>query len=295
MCPEEYRDLETQRMIKCQLYVRLGGMGGAAPSMETLDREMDQFFPMIYQLVDGSGKAPADDGWVGHLVNVAMVVYRLSQPSVRERFMVAVHYGLFATTKTNLNMDKEDLWTTSFAAVLNRVADPGREPIEDPENFLFKTAKHQFQSEIRRLNHERVTIQEAGALAAARMRRRLWLRQKGISDLVADVENELPRFIAYKLQQQDRSRRTRAIAEARTRGFKMVMEMLLQHPDRSLDACRIRVERIVDRVNRYAPQQLALVPSRTTFFRWTSELRHRIRHAAEHRAVFPYAHRVDSL
>ncbi|HUP62808.1 MAG TPA: hypothetical protein VNA69_20575 [Thermoanaerobaculia bacterium] len=280
--------------MKCQLFMQISAAGTTVP-FQQLDREMDQLFPFIYALIDDNDKAPKDGNWLQHIASVAMAVYRLSRPAIRQKFIVAVHHGLFSGNNLNLTMEEEDLWSMSFAAVLKRVADPSRDPIDDPEKFLFKTARHLFQSEIRRVNHERVMVREAARRAANRMRRAVWLRHRGIENLAADVEEELPRFVADKVRQQARSRRTRAIAEARVKGFAMVLQMLLQHPERTLDACRIRVERIVDRINRSSPSAIALVPSRSTFFRWANELVGRIRERADRRVVFPYTQAAATL
>lgn len=287
MCPDEYRSVEIERTVKYRIFAQLSASGRPI-SFQRLDAEMDQFFPFVYALIDDSDTVPPDGDWLKHITAVASAVYQLSDPGLRRKFIVAVHRGLFYGNGIDLTIEEEDLWSMCFAAVLKRVADPSRNPIDDPEKFLFKTARHMFRSEIRRANHERVIMREAGRRAINRMRRTVWLRQAGIANLAADVEEELPRFVAHKLGQQTRSKRTRAIAAARVRGFAMVLQMLLHHPDRSLDGCRIRVERIVARINRSSPSMIVLVPSRSTFFRWASELVMRVRERADRRVVFPY-------
>ncbi len=292
MCPDEYRSVAAQRMIKCQALMQIVASGENA-LMADVDSELEPLMPFAMSLVDENGKEPPDGQWPDFLVYVATSIYRLTRPALRQRFIVAVHHGLFAsTTNNNVPIDEEDLWSMSLATVMKRIADPTREPVREPDKFLFKTAKNIFQNEIRRLNHERSVTQELMERSARRERRKEWLRARGIEDLAVELEEELPLFVNDKLKQQTRSKRTRAVAEARIKGFAMVIEMVMQHPERSLDACRIRVERIADRINRYAPTTFAIVPGRSTFFRWTNELVGRIRSRAERRVVFPFTERA---
>jgi hypothetical protein len=294
MCPDEYRSVAGQRMIKCQALMQLMASGENV-LMADVDAQLEPLMPFAVSLVDDNGKAPADDQWRDFLAYVAASVYRLTQPALNRRFIVAVHHGLFAANSNDVQIEEEDLWSMSLAIVMKRIADPTRERVREPEKFLFKTAKHIFRNEVRRLNHERFVMQEVVVRRACRERRKEWLRARGIEDLTRELEDELPQFVNDKLKQQERSKRTRAVAEARIKGFAMAIEMLLQHPERSLDACRIRMERIADRINRYAPTTFAIVPGRTTFFRWTNELVGRVRSRAERRVVFPFSERAASF
>jgi DNA-directed RNA polymerase specialized sigma24 family protein len=293
MCPDEYRSVVALRTIKCQVLMQLVASDQNV-LMQDIEAELDPLFPFVLTLIDDNGKEPANGQWAPFIVNVATSVYRLTRPALREKFIVAVHHGLFSAT-SNVQIEEEDLWSMSFATVLKRIADPTFTAVREPEKFLFTTARNLFLNEIRRSNHERSVMQEAITRSAGHDKRRDWLRGHGIEDLAADLEDELPRFVADKLKQQTRSKRTRAVAEARMKGFAMVFEMLLQHPDRSLDACRIRVERIADRINRNAPTTFTIVPGRSTFFRWTNELVSRIWLRAERRVIFPYSARAVSF
>lgn len=294
MCPDEYRSEEKQRVIKLQALMQITASDENA-LMADVDYELGPLMPFVFKLVDENRKDPSDGDWMDFLAYVAASVYQLNRPKLRARFMVAAKHGLFASNQNPTTINEEDLWSMSLATVMKRIANPTHDRIIDPEKYLFKTARSIYQNEVRRCHHERSMMQEVVARSASRDRREEWLRARGIEDLAAEFEDELPRFANDKLKQQTRSIRTRAVAEARIKGFAMVIEMLLQHPERSLDACRKRVERIADRINRYAPSTFAIVPYRSTFFRWTNELVGRVRLRAEKRVVFPYAQRTASF